>query len=166
MRDLIDEVGRDATRYFLGARAASSQLNFDIDLALSKTNDNPVFYIQYAHARTCSVMRKLTEQGWQWDAQFALQQLDQLTEDYEKKLLRALDRYPEMVAGAAASAEPHAVANYLRELAGDFHSYYNAHKMLVEDPAVRAARVALNQGVRQVVANGLALLGVSAPESM
>ena len=166
MRDLIDEVGRDATRYFLGARAANSQLNFDIDLALSKTNDNPVFYIQYAHARTCSVMRKLTEQGWQWDAQFALQQLDQLTEDYEKKLLRALDRYPEMVAGAAASAEPHAVANYLRELAGDFHSYYNAHKMLVEDPAVRAARVALNQGVRQVVANGLALLGVSAPESM
>ena len=166
LRDLIDEVGRDATRYFLGARAANSQLNFDIDLALSKTNDNPVYYIQYAHARACSVMRKMAEHGWQWDASFALQQLDQLTQDSEKALLRRLDRYPEMVGKAAASAEPHAVASYLRELAGDFHSYYNAHKMLVEDPGMRAARVALSEAVRQVVANGLALLGVSAPESM
>jgi arginyl-tRNA synthetase len=166
LRDLIDEVGRDATRYFLGARAANSQLNFDIDLALSKTNDNPVYYIQYAHARACSVMRKLAELDWKWDASSALEQLDQLTTDSEKALLRQLDRYPEMVAKAAASAEPHTVANYLRDLAGDFHSYYNAHKMLVDDPAVRAARVALSEAVRQVVANGLALLGVSAPESM
>jgi arginyl-tRNA synthetase len=166
LRDLIDEVGRDATRYFLGARAANSQLNFDIDLALSKTNDNPVYYIQYAHARSCSVMRKLSEQGWQWDAQFAVQQLDQLTEEGEKTLLRTLDRYPEVVASAAHNAEPHAVASFLRELAGAFHSYYNAHKMLVEDPAVRAARVALSQAVGQTIANGLALLGVSAPESM
>ncbi len=166
LRDLIDEVGRDATRFFLGARAANSQLNFDIDLALSKTNDNPVYYIQYAHARACSVMRKLTELNWKWDASAALDHLNQLTTDSEKALLRRLDRYPEMVAKAAANAEPHTVANYLRDLAGDFHSYYNAHKMLVDDPAVRAARVALSEAVRQVVANGLALLGVSAPESM
>jgi arginyl-tRNA synthetase len=166
LRDLINEVGRDATRYFLGARAANSQLNFDIDLALSKTNDNPVYYIQYAHARACSVLRKLAEKGWQWDAGFALAQLDQLTEDAENALLRRLDRYPEIVASAARNAEPHGVASYLRELAGDFHSYYNAHKMLVEDPAVRAARIALSQAVRQVVANGLGLLGVTAPESM
>lgn len=166
LRDLIDEVGRDATRYFLGARAANSQLNFDIDLALSKTNDNPVYYIQYAHARACSVMRKLAEQDRQWDAGFALAQLDQLSEDAENALLGRLDRYPEIVASAARNAEPHGVASYLRELAGDFHSYYNAHKMLVDDPAVRAARIALSQAVRQVVANGLGLLGVSAPESM
>ncbi len=166
LRDLIDEVGRDATRYFLGARAPNSQLNFDIDLALSKTNDNPVYYIQYAHARTCSVMRKMAEQGWQWDTEFALQQLDKLSEEHEKALLRRLDRYPEMVAGAALHAEPHLVAGYLRELAGDFHSYYNAHKMLVEDASLRAARVALSEAVRQVIANGLGLLGVSAPESM
>lgn len=166
LRDLIDEVGRDATRYFLGARAPNSQLNFDIDLALSKTNDNPVYYIQYAHARTCSVMRKMAEQGWQWDTEFALQQLDKLTEEHEKALLRRLNRYPEMVAGAALNAEPHLVAGYLRELAGDFHSYYNAHKMLVEDASLRAARVALSEAVRQVIANGLGLLGVSAPESM
>lgn len=166
LRDLIDEVGRDATRYFLGARAANSQLNFDIDLALSKTNDNPVYYIQYAHARTCSVMRKLSEQGWQWDAQFASQQLEHLTQEAEQTLLRALDRYPEIVAHAARNAEPHTVANFLRELAGAFHSYYNAHKMLVEDPSLRAARVALSQAVGQTIANGLALLGVSAPDSM
>ena len=166
LRDLIDEVGRDATRYFLGARAANSQLNFDIDLALSKTNDNPVYYIQYAHARACSVMRKMAEHEWHWDASSALEHLDQLAQESEKALLRRLDRYPEVVSRAAASAEPHAVASYLRELAGDFHSYYNAHKMLVEDPALRAARVALSQAVKQVVANGLGLLGVSAPESM
>ena len=166
LRDLIDEVGRDATRYFLGARAANSQLNFDIDLALSKTNDNPVYYIQYAHARTCSVMRKLTGEGGHWDKEFAVSQLGKLGEESEKSLLNTLDKYPEMVARAASNAEPHIVATYLRELAGDFHSYYNAHKMLVDDPEVRAARVALSEAVRQVIANGLGLMGISAPESM
>jgi arginyl-tRNA synthetase len=166
LKDLIDEVGRDATRYFLGSRAPNSQLNFDIDLALSKTNDNPVYYIQYAHARCCSVMRKLAEHGWSWDAELALQQLEKLTEEHEINLLRRLDRYPEMVANAAQNAEPYAVAGYLRELAAEFHAYYNAHKMLVDDPAIRAARVALSEAVRQVLSNGLSLLGVSAPESM
>jgi len=166
LRDLIDEVGRDATRFFLVARAPSSQLTFDIDLALSQSNDNPVYYIQYAHARSCSVMRKLAEQGWEWQAQSALQHLDQLREEHEKSLLRQLDRYPEVVAGAALNCEPHLVAAYLRELAGDFHTWYNAHKMLVAEQAVRDARVALSQATGQVIANGLELLGVSAPEVM
>tara|TARA_R110001599_G_scaffold353459_1_gene592435 strand:+ start:138896 stop:140581 length:1686 start_codon:yes stop_codon:yes gene_type:complete len=166
LRDLIDEVGCDATRYFLAARAANSQLTFDINLALSQSNDNPVYYIQYAHARACSVMRKLAEQGWEWSVQAGLADLDRLTEDHEKALLRQLDRYPEIVAGAAASREPHNVATYLRELAGDFHTCYNAHKVLVEEPALRNARVALSESVRQVVSNGLDLMGVSAPEEM
>jgi arginyl-tRNA synthetase len=166
LRDLIDEVGCDATRYFLAARAANSQLTFDINLALSQSNDNPVYYIQYAHARACSVMRKLSEHGWSWTPEAGLADLAELNEEHEKALLRQLDRYPEIVANAAASTEPHAVATYLRELAGDFHTCYNAHKMLVEESALRNARVALCEAVRQVIANGLDLLGVSAPESM
>ncbi len=166
LRDLIDEVGRDATRYFLVARAPNSQLTFDIDLALCQSNDNPVYYIQYAHARSCSVLRKLVEQGWEWQGHTALQHLDQLQEEHEKNLLRRLDRYPEVVATAALNNEPHTVATYLRELAGDFHTWYNAHKMLVEDRALRDARVALSQAAGQVIANGLGLLGVSAPEVM
>jgi arginyl-tRNA synthetase len=166
LRDLIDEVGRDATRYFLSSRAPSSQLTFDIDLALSQSNDNPVYYIQYAHARTCSVMRKLQEQGLSWSATDSLSQLGLLNNEHEIALLNSLDRYPEVVALAAEKCEPHAVATYLRELAADFHTWYNAHKMLVEEPDVRDARLALSQAVRQVLANGLALLGVSAPESM
>ncbi len=166
LRDLIDEVGRDATRYFLVARAPSSQLTFDIDLALSRTNDNPVYYIQYAHARACSVMRKLEEAGWSWDSAAALAHLGELEEAQETALLRRLDQFPELVAAAAAQREPHILANYLRDLAGEFHTWYNAHKMLVEEAPLRDARVALCQAVRQVVANGLDLLGVSAPESM
>ena len=166
LRDLIDEVGRDATRYFLVARAASSQLTFDIDLALSQSNENPVYYIQYAHARTCSVMRKLEEQGKAWHATDALSHLDQLQEEHETSLLRRLSRYPEIVANAANNSEPHIVAYYLRELAGDFHAWYNAHKMLVEDQPLRDARIALSQATGQVIFNGLSLLGVSAPESM
>jgi arginyl-tRNA synthetase len=166
LRDLINEVGRDATRYFLAARAPNSQLTFDIDLALSRSNDNPVYYIQYAHARACSVLRKMAEQGWTWDAGSAVEDLGHLGEEQEKALLRRLDKYPEVVAGAAAACEPHLVANYLRDLAGDFHTWYNAHKMLVDDAGQRNARVALSQAVRRVIANGLDLLGVSAPESM
>ena len=166
LRDLIDEVGRDATRYFLVARAPSSQLTFDIDLALSQSNDNPVYYIQYAHARVCSIMRKLQEQGWSWEAQSAMQHLDELGDEHEKALLRRLDRYPEIVAHAATNNEPHTIATYLRELAGDFHTWYNASKMLVPEQAVRDARLALSEAVRQVIANGLDLLGVSAPEVM
>ena len=166
LRDLIDEVGRDATRYFLAARAPGSQLTFDIDLALSQSNDNPVYYIQYAHARVCSVFGKLAEAGGSWDAKAAADHLELLAEEEEKAILKRLDKYPELVAAAAEKSEPHSIANYLRELAGDFHTWYNAHKVLVEDDALRDARLALSEAVRQVIANGLELLGVSAPESM
>ena len=166
LRDLIDEVGRDATRYFLAARAPGSQLTFDIDLALAQSNDNPVYYIQYAHARICSVLRKLADAGEEWDQQTALGHLARLTEEEEKAILKRLDQYPELVAGAAERAEPHSVANYLRELAGEFHSWYNAHKVLIDDRELRDARLALSLAVRQVIANGLGILGVSAPESM
>jgi arginyl-tRNA synthetase len=166
LRDLIEEVGRDATRYFLVARAPNSQLTFDIDLAVSQSNDNPVYYIQYAHARSCSVLRKLVEQGWEWQAHSALQHLNLLQEEHEKMLLRRLDQFPEVVATAAANNEPHTVATYLRELAGEFHTWYNAHKMLVEDNNLRDARVALSQATGQVIANGLGLLGVTTPQVM
>jgi arginyl-tRNA synthetase len=166
LRDLIDEVGRDATRFFLAARAPSSQLTFDIDLALAQSNDNPVYYIQYAHARACSVRRKLQEQGLSWSQESAMNNLAQLSEESEKAVLRRLDQYPELIAQAAEKSEPHLVANYLRELAGDFHSWYNAHKMLVDDQALRDARLALSEATRQVIANGLGILGLSAPESM
>jgi arginyl-tRNA synthetase len=165
LRDLIDEVGRDATRYFLVARAPSSQLTFDIDLAISKSNDNPVYYIQYAHARICSVMRKLQEQGGHWSETDA-NTLDELTNDHEKALLKRLSAYPEIISDSASQFEPHNIANYLQELARDFHSWYNTHKTLVDDTAVRNARLGLSMAVKQVLANGLQLLGVSAPESM
>jgi len=166
LRDLIDEVGCDATRYFLVARAPSSQLTFDIDLAMSQSNDNPVYYIQYAHARACSMRRKLAEHGWNWAPAQGVAALEQLQEEHEKALLKRLDQYPEVVAGAALASEPHSIANYLRELAGEFHSWYNAHKVLVEEQELRDARLALGEAVRQVIANGLQLLGVSAPETM
>ncbi len=166
LRDLIDEVGRDATRYFLVARAPSSQLTFDIDLAISQSNDNPVYYIQYAHARVCSVLRKLEAQGWQWNVEESSATLDRLSEDAELALMKRLSAYPATVAAAAANSEPHTVANYLRELAGEFHSYYNSFKMLEEDEDLRNARVSLSVAVKQVIANGLDLLGVSAPEEM
>lgn len=166
IRDLIDEVGQDATRYFLVARATTSQLTFDIDLAISQTNDNPVYYIQYAHARVCSVLRKLADKGWSWSPETGSNTLDQLTEDAEKMLLNKLAAYPETVKNAAINCEPHNVANYLKELAADFHSYYNSHKMLTDDEALRNARLSLSEAVRQVINNGLELLGVSAPEEM
>ena len=166
IRDLIDEVGKDATRYFLVARAATSQLTFDIDLATSQSNDNPVYYIQYAHARVCSMKQKLTDNGWSWDATRDSNTLPQLTEDSEKQLMNKLAAYPELIKNAASQCEPHTVANYLRELAGDFHSYYNSHKMLIDDTPLRNARLSLCEAVRQVLANGLELLGISAPSSM
>jgi arginyl-tRNA synthetase len=166
VRDLIDEVGRDATRFFLAARGANSQLTFDIDLARSQSNENPVYYIQYAHARVCSVLRKLEELGWSWNQQSGLQCLEYLSEEAEKEVMKKLSAYPDVIANAARSFEPHILANYLRELAGEFHSYYNAHKVLIEDENIRNARIALGMATKQVLANGLELLGVSQPEEM
>ena len=166
LRDLIDEVGRDATRYFLAARKADGQLTFDIDLARSQSSDNPVYYIQYAHARVCSIFRKLAEAGQSWTASEGLAALPALTLDSEKDLMVKLGRFPEVVKAAATQHEPHMVATYLRELAGDFHTWYNSEKTLVEDVQLRNARLALAEAVRQVIHNGLLLLGVSAPQEM
>lgn len=166
LRDLIDEVGRDATRFFLAARKSDSHLTFDIDLARSESADNPVYYIQYAHARVCSIFRKLADNQWQWDEATGVAALDALTLESEKNLAIQLGRYPEIVKRAAHAREPHQIATYLYELASAFHTYYNSEKTLVEDADTRNARLTLAVAVRQVLANGLSLLGVSAPELM
>ncbi len=166
VRDLIDEVGRDATRFFLAARRADSQLTFDIDLARSQSNDNPVYYVQYAHARVCSVMRRAEADGLPFDHPLAMASLGRLEEAQEKALMNRLARYPEVVEHAAASREPQQIAQYLLDLAAEFHTCYNAVKVMVEDDVLRNARLALGLATRQVLRNGLDLMGVSAPEEM
>jgi arginyl-tRNA synthetase len=166
LRDLIDEVGRDATRYFLVARRADSQLTFDIDLARAQTNDNPVYYIQYAHARVCSVLRQAAEKKLPWQSDNGLAHLERLDSEHETALLNTLARYPEVVAIAAKNLEPHLIAQYLRDTAAALHTWYHAQQFLVDDAALRDARLALAVATRQVLRNGLALLGVSAPEEM
>jgi arginyl-tRNA synthetase len=166
LRDLIDWVGRDATRYFLTARSASSQLTFDIDLALTKSNENPVYYIQYAHARICSVQRKAIEQLGQWTAADGIQHLEHLNSSEEQSLALLLSKYPDVLAGATKRLEPHVVANYLRDVAAEFHSFYNAHKIMEVNVEVSLARLALATATQHVIASGLRILGVSAPEAM
>ena len=166
IRDLIDEVGRDATRFFLAARRADSQLTFDIDLARSQSNDNPVYYVQYAHARVCSMLRKTEDAGQPFDHSVAMANLALLDSDQEKAVLNRLARYPEVVEHAAKSREPQQVAQYLLDLAGDFHTCYNAVKVMVDDDTLRNTRLALGLATRQVLRNGLDLMGVSAPEEM
>ncbi len=162
LRDLIDEVGRDATRYFFVMRKSDSQLTFDIDLAKSRSEDNPVYYVQYAHARICSVMAL-----WGGDpATLAEVDLSPLTSKYESGLLRALADFPQLLATAARELSPHLVCVYLADLAAKLHSYYNAEKFLVEDEKLKLARLALIVATRQVLKNGLAVIGVSAPEKM
>ncbi|GLQ45089.1 arginine--tRNA ligase [Dyella lipolytica] len=167
LRDLIDEAGRDATRYFLIARRSDSQLVFDIDLARSQSNDNPVYYIQYAHARVCRVLEELAERGLPpVDTHSGFGQLARLDSEHEQILLTELSRYPEIVEAAANNLEPHLIAQYLRELAGALHSYYHEHKWIVDDAELRNARITLAVATRQVIRNGLDLLGLSAPEKM
>ncbi len=162
LRDLIDEVGCDATRYFLAARHPDSQLVFDIDLAKSQSNDNPVYYVQYAHARIHAVLAQ-----WGGDRrQLHSVALEVLESDYEKVLLQHLIDFPQVIEQAAQDLAPHQIAVYLKTLAADFHSYYNASRFLVDDEAVKLARLALIDALAQVIRNGLALLGVSAPEQM
>nr|WP_221444371.1 arginine--tRNA ligase [Rhodanobacter sp. MP7CTX1] len=166
LRDLIDEVGRDATRFFLISRKSDSQLVFDIDLARSQTRDNPVYYVQYAHARICRVFRQMAEKGWTFDAGDGLAQLHLLGNEDEQILLTELSKYPELVETAAANLEPHLLATALRELANALHSFYDKHKVLIDDKPQRDARLVLLMATRQVLKNGLELLGLSAPESM
>jgi arginyl-tRNA synthetase len=166
LRDLIEEVGRDATRWFLIARKADSQLTFDIDLARSQSNDNPVYYVQYAHARVCSLLRQAGEKGFTFDLANGLLHVDTLVDEQAQGLMVELSRYPEVVEAAADTLEPHSIAQYLRELANAFHGWYHAQPILVDDANQRDARLALSVGTGQVLKNGLDLLGVSAPEKM
>ncbi len=162
LRDLIEEVGCDATRYFLAARHPDTQLVFDIDLATSKSNENPVYYIQYGHARIHTVLA-------QWGGELgtlADADVTRLDSEYETALLQKLIDYPQAIETAAQDLAPHQIAFYLKDLAADFHSYYNASRFLVEDEALKLARLALIAATAQVMRNGLALLGVSAPQHM
>jgi arginyl-tRNA synthetase len=166
VRDLVDEAGRDAVRFFFLMRKADSQLTFDIDLARSRSEENPVYYVQYAYARVCSVLKQVGIPAQAAIAQLADADLSPLESSYEEALLRRLADFPEQLATAARELAPHLIPFYLRELAAEFHSYYNAQQFLVADAAVRRARLALVVATGQVVRNGLAVLGVGAPEQM
>jgi len=166
LRELRREVGNDAARFFYVLRRCEQHMDFDLDLARSQSADNPVYYVQYAHARVCSVYRQATEKAFVHDQAQGNDGLGKLTEPHEQALLATLARYPEVIESAALAHEPHQLAHYLRELAADFHLYYNSHTFLVEDAALRNARLNLIGATRQVIANGLGILGVSAPESM
>lgn len=162
MRDLIDWVGQDAVRYFLIQRRADSEFVFDIDLALSKSDENPVYYIQYAHARICSILNQSPELR----ESLATADTSPLTAPSEFALLRRLAEFPNMLALAAQDLAPHQLAFWLRDCAADFHAWYNAERVLVDDAALKLARLRLADATRRVIANGLGLLGVSAPERM
>ncbi len=166
LRELREEVGNDAARFFYVTRKAEQHMDFDLELAKSESKDNPVYYIQYAHARICSVLKKLAEQDSSWDKESGLANIEKLILENERDLASKLSKYPEVLTNCAINLEPHVLTHYLKELASDFHSYYNSHKMIVEDEGLRNARITLGMAVRQVIANGLNLLGVSAPEEM
>jgi arginyl-tRNA synthetase len=163
LRDLIDEVGRDGVRYFFLMRRVDSQLVFDVELAKSQSDENPVYYVQYAHARVCSVLRE-----WGGDAeQLKAADLSRLESPYEAALAQALAEFPELLARAANEHAPHLVTHYLHDdVAARLHTYYNAERFLVDDEGLRMARLALVAATRQVLANGLAVIGVAAPERM
>jgi arginyl-tRNA synthetase len=166
LRTLREEVGNDAARFYFVTRSNEQHLDFDLELAKSQTNDNPVYYIQYAHARVCSVMGELESQGLKWGAETAGAHLHLLTEEHEQALMQRLTRYPEIIELAARQRAPQHIAHYLRDLAHDFHTYYNAHRFIVADDKLRDARLLLINAVRQVMQNGLGTIGVSAPTSM
>ncbi len=164
LRQLREDVGLDAARFFYVMRKADNHMDFDLDLAREQSNDNPVYYLQYAHARICSVHRQCVEKGIDVVPREA--NLARLEQEHEQALIRQLALFPERVLSAARRREPHLIVNYLRELANQFHSWYNAHQFIVDDAELRDARIALAESVGQVLRNGLGLMGVSAPEKM
>ena len=166
LKALYDEIGKDAARFFYIMRKCEQHLDLDLELAKLKTNENPVYHIQYAHARICSVFRQLPEKMINFMPNEALAHLGQLNTAHEKALLTTLARYPELIQNAAGKQEPHLLTQYLRDLAHEFHSYYNAYKILVDDPALRDARLLLMKATQQVLINALGILGIRAPESM
>jgi arginyl-tRNA synthetase len=165
LRDLIEWTSKDAVRFFLLSRKPDTEYTFDVDLAVAKNNDNPVYYVQYAHARICSVLRAWEEQGGQ-RAQLQQADLSPLDTPAAQSLMQQLAKYPDMLTSAAADFAPHDVTFYLRDLAASYHSYYDAERILVDDEATKLARLALVDATRQVLRNGLAMLGVDAPERM
>jgi arginyl-tRNA synthetase len=166
LRELREEVGNDAARFFYVSRSNDQHLDFDLELAKSRSNDNPVYYIQYAHARIASVFRQLDEKSISHDDANGQGNFVTLTEPQEKALMTAISRYPEVILLAANNRAPQHLVHYLRDLANDFHSYYNAHAFIVDDAELRDARLTLISATRVVIANGLGILGVSAPEKM
>jgi len=166
LRDLRKEVGNDAARLFYVMRSNDQHLDFDMELATSRSNDNPVYYIQYAHARVASVMRQLKERGLAHDLGQGLVSLGKLAEAQELQLIKRVGAFPEVVRQCAAQRAPHTLVHYLRDLAHDFHTNYSAHQFIVEDAALRDARLTLAVAAQTVIRNGLELLGVSAPETM
>jgi arginyl-tRNA synthetase len=166
LRQLREEVGNDAARFYYVMRSNDQHLDFDLDIAKSQSNDNPVYYIQYAHARVASVFRQLAEKSLRWDPAAGSANLGLLVEPQEKSLMTTLSRYPEVLELAANNRAPQHMVHYLRDLANDFHTYYNAHAFIVDDASLRAARLFLISATQIVIANGLGILGVSAPESM
>jgi len=166
LRQLREEVGTDAARFYYVMRSNDQHLDFDLDVAKSQSNDNPVFYIQYAHARVASVFRQLDEKSLQWDQANGSEQMSLLVEPQEKALMTNLSRYPEIVELAANNRAPQHLVHYLRDLANDFHTYYNAHAFIADDAGLRDARLTLISAARTVIANGLGILGVSAPDKM
>ncbi len=166
LRELRTEVGNDAARLFYVMRSNDQHLDFDLELAKSRSNDNPVYYIQYAHARVASVLRQLADRGLELDLASGSDSLDALDDAHERALITAVTRWPEVVEAAAMQRAPHVVVHYLRELAAAFHACYNAVPFIVDDARLRNARLALIVAAQQVVRNGLGLLGVSAPETM
>ena len=166
LRQLREEVGNDACRLFYLMRSHEQHLDFDLELAKSRSTDNPVYYLQYAHARVASVMKQLAARGLQYDAAVALANLGRLDGPHEAAVLTAISRYPELIAQAAANRAPHLLVHFLRDLAQAFHTWYNAAQFIVEDGATRNARLALALATQQVLRNGLGLLGASAPETM
>jgi arginyl-tRNA synthetase len=166
LRQLREEVGNDAARFFYVSRSNDQHLDFDLDVAKSQSNDNPVYYIQYAHARVASVFGKLAEKDLAWNRDNARRTMDALSSPQEKALMTALSRYPEIIELAANNRAPQHLVHYLRDLAADFHSWYNAHKFIDDPDEVRDARLALCAATRVVIANGLGILGVSAPDKM
>jgi arginyl-tRNA synthetase len=166
LRELRNEVGNDAARLFYVMRSNDQHLDFDVELATARSNDNPVFYIQYAHARVASVMRQMQERGIVHDPVHGLASLGKLVEPQELKLMKRVCAYPEIVAQCAAQRAPHMLVHYLRDLANDFHTNYSAHQFIVEDAGLRDARLGLALAAQTVIRNGLGLLGVSAPATM
>jgi arginyl-tRNA synthetase len=166
LRELREEVGKDAARFFYVLRGADQHMDFDLELAKSQSNDNPVYYVQYAHARVCSVFRQLSERSLVWDKTEGQKQLPLLTQDHEQALLSMLSRYPEIINSSAMNYTPHLLAHYLMDLARDFHTYYNAHQFIIDDIPLSQARLTLITAVKQVITNGLFVLGVSAPKTM